>query len=561
MRKSSNCIPSFKLTSQGIFNPRMKQDYHLDCSDIPSNAVTPLNSPSTPSSRTKFSTMMWGGVGSLQTLSNSSKKSFDSLYKLFQELYNIEHHAQKKRFQTISAKLFSNECSHATEQSGFHLMLNLEERLAVEEREFSRNLKSEFCDVIVQSRDKYASNSKTLLNDANRIEKELKDCLNRLEKAKLKHWKVMDEVNVLEDEIEKSTEQEAAEILRTQLLQKIEDSTKTNDQYVERIKAAREARKHGDQRMRQILDGLQMIEFLRLRKAKEIVCSYLERTQEKLEREKVFVEDTLVLFKETFQPEEDMLQYMNTHYTGLVPDPLPVFEVPNISIGKQQENVVSDSPVDPSWVLWFDCVLQLNDSDGLSLPIGDLDERLLTEGGRKAFAAALDQQRNVPDLLSETSFSCIIKAVWKCLDFINLNSADISPAKTIMMLSQTLFRVDEDGTRIYLHDQVKTHPIWLKPGFWDELMLTAISEEQIRGRIVISQRWMTDDEIFELQRRTNHVVFGLLGSFSHSMYMFELPKETIKDFVLKMAEISLLESDFTEQVLVSVEQNFLRGHE
>ncbi|KAG3179510.1 hypothetical protein PC128_g15901 [Phytophthora cactorum] len=111
--------------------------------------------------------------------------------------------------------------------------------------------------------------------------------------------------------------------------------------------------------------------------------------------------------------------------------------------------------------------------------------------------------------------------------------------------------IGRGATRTYLQEEVKKHPIWKTPSFWEKALLLAIGEELQRTPQpcpweelpsgVPKHDGLPSRE--EAVCRVHNIVFGQLGSFTLSMLEFEVPLTQIESFVETMCDAHELTED------------------
>ncbi|KAK1941832.1 Uncharacterized protein P3T76_006896 [Phytophthora citrophthora] len=111
--------------------------------------------------------------------------------------------------------------------------------------------------------------------------------------------------------------------------------------------------------------------------------------------------------------------------------------------------------------------------------------------------------------------------------------------------------IGRGATRTYLQEEVKKHPIWKSPSFWEKALLLAIGEELQRTPQpcpweelpsgVPKHDGLPSRE--EAVCRVHNIVFGQLGSFTLSMLEFEVPLGQINSFVETMCDAHELTED------------------
>ncbi|OWZ07179.1 hypothetical protein PHMEG_00020465 [Phytophthora megakarya] len=111
--------------------------------------------------------------------------------------------------------------------------------------------------------------------------------------------------------------------------------------------------------------------------------------------------------------------------------------------------------------------------------------------------------------------------------------------------------IGRGAARTYLQEEVKKHPIWKTPSFWEKALLLAIGEELQRTPQpcpweelpsgVPKHDGLPSRE--EAVCRVHNIVFGQLGSFTLSMLEFEVPLTQIESFVETMCDAHELTED------------------
>eukprot|EP00644_Phytophthora_capsici_P006711 jgi/Phyca11/532745/estExt2_fgenesh1_pg.C_PHYCAscaffold_80012 len=111
--------------------------------------------------------------------------------------------------------------------------------------------------------------------------------------------------------------------------------------------------------------------------------------------------------------------------------------------------------------------------------------------------------------------------------------------------------IGRGATRTYLQEEVKKHPIWKSPSFWEKALLLAIGEELQRTPQPCPWEELPSGlpkhdglpSREEAVCRVHNIVFGQLGSFTLSMLEFEVPLGQIESFVETMCDAHELTED------------------
>lgn len=111
--------------------------------------------------------------------------------------------------------------------------------------------------------------------------------------------------------------------------------------------------------------------------------------------------------------------------------------------------------------------------------------------------------------------------------------------------------IGRGATRTYLQEEVKKHPIWKTPSFWEKALLLAIGEELQRTPQPCPWEELPcgapkHDGLPSREEavcRVHNIVFGQLGSFTLSMLEFEVPLTQIESFVETMCDAHELTED------------------
>jgi len=138
-----------------------------------------------------------------------------------------------------------------------------------------------------------------------------------------------------------------------------------------------------------------------------------------------------------------------------------------------------------------------------------------TNDGRNACAFVLNKLRKYHHIqFTEAGVELLAKVLQAFLDSTK-DAMHVRPAQLIMILSQTLYCLDDSGTKRFLQQWIKSHPIWRSMRFWNEAFCEALSRQIVKQRDMIRQRFaQQEQEEAERQRNISSLSTGSTQSGS-----------------------------------------------
>ena len=147
----------------------------------------------------------------------------------------------------------------------------------------------------------------------------------------------------------------------------------------------------------------------------------------------------------------------------------------------------------------------------------------------------------------------IFEIIEKCLLIIIDNvtkDEDYHMAKTVMVLSQTYFKIDENNNKYYLQNIIKEHKLFKNLQFWEKSLDSSLKNEINRVKKIRNEN-EGDNKLLEDENKIieddievyNDIAFGQIVSTVNSMIDFDINKEYIKQIIEpKIVEYKLNEN-------------------
>lgn len=193
-------------------------------------------------------------------------------------------------------------------------------------------------------------------------------------------------------------------------------------------------------------------------------------------------------------------------------------------------------------------------SSGLSdVPFGELIDH---ERGRAYFIRVLNEGRgrytDVGAKYDELA-ACLTQLLDKCMD-----KHDVRAAQQTMQMGNTFFRTSKVSTptatheatdaltrqeKHYLLAQIRAHPIWRSPKFWEEALMLGVADQFDLCPQAAAWESLHGDALREAVMRVHNTVFGQLGSLAFNMAECGVPRAEIYSFVMTMCERTQLGED------------------
>eukprot|EP01137_Pigoraptor_chileana_P031057 Opistho-2@18346 len=162
-----------------------------------------------------------------------------------------------------------------------------------------------------------------------------------------------------------------------------------------------------------------------------------------------------------------------------------------------------------------------------------------SEAGRLWFARTLDRHRSNTMQVADVTFFRLMQFVSVALNECTL-ADDFGPAKILMNMCFTFYRLHEGDEREYLHTQLSSQPIWQSLRFWQAALFNSVAHERSRKRAMSGgNKWsqLSDTQREESIVSDSNIVFGQLGTFTANMLSLGVPREACEHFLEKMAVI------------------------
>lgn len=142
--------------------------------------------------------------------------------------------------------------------------------------------------------------------------------------------------------------------------------------------------------------------------------------------------------------------------------------------------------------------------------------------------------------MKDKAFASLAELLYLTMDQIQ-REEDIDSALTLMILSQTYFTDQKNAEgiheKIFLQVALQKHPYWQNVGLWDKAIKGAILDE------LGPQKFESEED---RKMREQNVVFGKLGTFSHNMLQFGIPKQVVETMIFGFAQDRQLPAPFIE---------------
>jgi len=152
--------------------------------------------------------------------------------------------------------------------------------------------------------------------------------------------------------------------------------------------------------------------------------------------------------------------------------------------------------------------------------------------------------------LTKTAFSYVVDLLKESLVQIDAEQ-DIDCALSLIVLSQTFYcerKVDGKSIKIYLQQGVADNEMFKRKEFWEKVLEQPLTLE---GGINVVEEETVEEKKF----REENEVFVKLGTYSHNMLQFGLPKELVEEIAFAYAEKKLLSKGYTDAIHVKTSVN------
>ena len=137
--------------------------------------------------------------------------------------------------------------------------------------------------------------------------------------------------------------------------------------------------------------------------------------------------------------------------------------------------------------------------------------------------------------------SKVYEIIGKCLLIIIDNiikDEDYNMAKTVMILSETYYKIDEKNEKCYLHNIIKENKLFSNISFWEKILNISLKEEINRIKKIKNQNEYhienkIEDNNIEVENieKYNDIVFGQIIYVVNCMIDFGINKENIKKII------------------------------
>ena len=154
--------------------------------------------------------------------------------------------------------------------------------------------------------------------------------------------------------------------------------------------------------------------------------------------------------------------------------------------------------------------------------------------------------------LPKDLFNTIIKIFKLISDKILNENDDFNSSKHLIIMSQTYYTQKKEN-KIYIFDQIKSHPLYQKEEFWTQYIKDEILE-------TFKKKELNDKDIGKqldenaINKRNNELVFVQLITISESMNNFGLDKEKITNIITPFFDAYKLNENNKNSIL-----NFING--
>ena len=168
----------------------------------------------------------------------------------------------------------------------------------------------------------------------------------------------------------------------------------------------------------------------------------------------------------------------------------------------------------------------------------------------KEFYIVLNNHRGKSkNQFSEKLFELCIYIFQKTLNFL-LQNRNLELEDLMIILSQTFFK-EENGKKKYICDIIKSHDLYKKENFWEEIVVHKIEEEFKLKKKLIQQ----DLNIINTSQKKDETIATKLIPLGSIMIEFDFPKKKAIEVVEKVLKKYKCGKDTKEQI-ISFLKNF-----
>ena len=168
----------------------------------------------------------------------------------------------------------------------------------------------------------------------------------------------------------------------------------------------------------------------------------------------------------------------------------------------------------------------------------------------KEFYLVLNNHRGkAKNQFSEKLFELSVYIFQKSLDFLSQNR-NIELEDLMIILSQTFFK-EENEKKIYICDIIKSHELYKKEKFWEEILIHKVEEEFKYKKKLLQQ----DLNIMNNSQKKDETISTKLIPLGSIMIEFGFPKNKAIEIVEKVMNKYKCSKD-TKEHIISFMKNF-----
>ena len=179
------------------------------------------------------------------------------------------------------------------------------------------------------------------------------------------------------------------------------------------------------------------------------------------------------------------------------------------------------------------------------------DEKILNNlQNMKEFYLVLNNHRGkAKNQFSEKLFELSVYIFQKSLDFLSQNR-NLELEDLMIILSQTFFK-EENEKKIYICDIIKSHELYKKEKFWEEILIHKVEEEFKYKKKLLQQ----DSNIMNDSQKKDETISTKLIPLGSIMIEFDFPKNKAIEIVEKVMNKYKCSKD-TKEHIISFMKNF-----
>ena len=156
-------------------------------------------------------------------------------------------------------------------------------------------------------------------------------------------------------------------------------------------------------------------------------------------------------------------------------------------------------------------------------------------------------------VLSEESFSVLVTMIERSLDFCVLEKQIKYPIEMLLMCS-TYYKLDSEGKKYYLKEEIKNHELFGFYEFWHSSLLYFVSKTIKRS--LLSQEGKDRDELYAHNENLQiQVIQNFVYILGHMMLNDCFKGDKCREFFDEMAGIFKLDQNQVKQISKFISKN------